>query len=81
MMRVDVDHLPDTIQRELDHVAHVLFEEFAEAMRGKQATHRKMGRIFKLILFGAFAHPDWRERDAGDGLAAFDISSSSIMTS
>lgn len=73
MMRADLDHLPDGIRQELDHVAHVLFEEFVEAVRGKQATHRKMGRILKLILFGAFAHPDWRERDVGNGLAAFDI--------
>jgi HEPN domain-containing protein len=73
MMRADLDHLPEAIRRELEHVVHVLFEEFAEAVRGKQATHRKTGRVLKLILFGAFAHPDWRERDAGDGLAAFDI--------
>lgn len=73
MMRADLDHLPDGIRQELEHVVHVLFEEFAEAMRGKQAAHRKMGRIFKLILFGAFAHRDWRERDVGDGLAASDV--------
>jgi hypothetical protein len=73
MMRADLDHLPEAMRRELDHVARVLFEEFAEAMRGKQAQHRKMGRILKLILFGAFARPDWREGRSGDGLAAFDI--------
>jgi HEPN domain-containing protein len=72
-MRTGVDHLPYAVQEELDHATHILFEEFAEAMSGKQAAHRKAGRILKLILFGAFADPDWSASETGEGIVAFDI--------
>jgi hypothetical protein len=72
-MRTDLDHLPYAVQEELDHATHILFEEFAAAMPGKQAAHRKAGRILKLILFGAFADPDWRASETGEGIVAFDI--------
>jgi HEPN domain-containing protein len=73
MMRADIDHLPETHRHELFCAVDLLFEEFAESLRGKQAAHRKAGRILKLILFGAFAQADWRERDASGDLAGFDI--------
>ncbi|WBO24496.1 HEPN domain-containing protein [Sphingomonas abietis] len=72
-MRTDLDHLPYAVQEELDHATHILFEEFAEAMSGKQAAHRKAGRILKLILFGAFADPDWNASETGESIVAFDI--------
>ena len=52
MMRADLDHLPETHRHELVCAVDLLFEEFAESLRGKQAPHRKAGRILKLILFG-----------------------------
>lgn len=73
MMRADLDHLAETHRHELVRATDLLFEEFAESLRGKQAPHRKAGRILKLILFGTFARDDWWERDAGGEMAAFDI--------
>lgn len=61
------------VQAELARASEILFEEFAEAMRGKQAPHRKAGRILKIILFGTFARAGWRAHDAGEDAAAFDL--------
>jgi HEPN domain-containing protein len=68
MMRTDLDHLPWPIRLELRHVSAIIFEEFAEAIRGKQAVHRKAGRILKLILHGTFARPDWNRTTSLDGI-------------
>lgn len=73
MMRTDLDHLPMSIQAELARASEILFAEFAEALGGKQAPHRKAGRILKIVLFGGFAREDWRARDTGDGATAFDL--------
>jgi HEPN domain-containing protein len=73
MMRTDLDYLPIPIQAELARASEILFGEFAEALRGKQAPHRKAGRILKIILFGTFAREDWRAHDAGEDTAGFDL--------
>jgi len=57
-MRTDLDHLPATKQRELEHVVQVLFEEFSAAQEG--ATGRRTrGRISKIILYGSHARGGW----------------------
>jgi hypothetical protein len=68
MMRNDLDHLPWPMRLELRRVRAIIFEEFAEAIRGKQAVHRKAGRILKLILHGTFALPDWNRTTSLDGI-------------
>jgi predicted nucleotidyltransferase/HEPN domain-containing protein len=57
-MRTDLDHLPASKQRELEHVVQLLFEEFREAQ--EEATgRRKRGRIVKIILYGSHARGGW----------------------
>jgi HEPN domain-containing protein len=68
MMSLSLDHLPRPIRQELRHVCAIVMEEFGEAMRGKQAPHRKAGRILKVILHGSFAHPNWHCLPSCDGI-------------
>jgi predicted nucleotidyltransferase/HEPN domain-containing protein len=57
-MRIDLNHLPITKQRELDRVVEILFQGFREATQ--EATgRRKSARILKVILFGSYARGDW----------------------
>ena len=60
-MKKLIDYLPEAHQQELERVKAILLEEFDEAIRGKQAAHRKAGRILKVI-----AHN--HEVQTGDGL-------------
>lgn len=57
----DLTHLPDTKRRELTRVLKVLFDEFEKATVQKVSTHKKSGRILKVILFGSYARGDWVE--------------------
>lgn len=59
MMRTDLDHLPHGKQRELSRVTEILFEEFADAMKGASSPKKKDGRILKIILFGSYARGTW----------------------
>ncbi|MAC57946.1 MAG: nucleotidyltransferase [Novosphingobium sp.] len=57
-MRIDIDHLPDRNQRELERIVRAIFEEFEDAH--KLATgDRKLARILKVILYGSFARGTW----------------------
>lgn len=68
MMCASLDHLPMPVQQELRHVSAIVRMEFTEAMRGKQAPHRKTGHILKLILHGGFAKPDWNDQPPCDAI-------------
>ena len=57
-MRIDLDHLPATKQRELDRVVEILFDEFGQAIEHATGP-RKGARILKVILFGSHARGDW----------------------
>lgn len=57
----DLTHLPDAKRRELTRVLKVLFDEFDKATVQKVSTHKKSGRILKVILFGSYARGDWVE--------------------
>jgi len=50
-MRRDLDHLPLAKRHELELVTRILFAEFEDALKGRNAPHRKAGRILKLVLF------------------------------
>jgi len=52
-MRRDLDHLPLAKRHELELVPRILFAEFEDALKGRNAPHRKAGRILKLVLFGS----------------------------
>jgi predicted nucleotidyltransferase len=57
-MRTDLDHLPSTKQRELEHIVQVLFEEFSAAQENAKGR-RTRGRIVKIILYGSHARGGW----------------------
>jgi predicted nucleotidyltransferase/HEPN domain-containing protein len=72
-MRTELDHLPDRKKRELEHIVRVLFEEFEDALAGRNAPHRKAGRILKVILFGSYARGDWVEDPVGGYFSDYDL--------
>lgn len=70
MPRTDVDALPSTVQQELHRVTALLFEAFAETMKGRLAEQYREGRILALILHGPSVE---RERDVGPPGEAFPL--------
>lgn len=72
-MRTSLDHLPETKRRELARVVEVLFAEFEDALKGKNAPHRKQGRILKVILFGSYARGDWVDDPVGGYTSDYDL--------
>jgi predicted nucleotidyltransferase/HEPN domain-containing protein len=72
-MRTELNHLPDRKKRELEHVVRVLFEEFEDALAGRNAPHRKAGRLLKVILFGSYARGDWVEDPVGGYFSDYDL--------
>ncbi|HEY0313822.1 MAG TPA: HEPN domain-containing protein [Allosphingosinicella sp.] len=72
-MRSDLDHLPVSKQRELQHVVRVLFEEFEAALKNATQPWKKQGRILKLVLYGSYARGDWVEDHAGGYVSDYDI--------
>ena len=72
-MRDQLDHLPQTAQRELAHVVRVLFEEFDAALRTGTTKWKKQGRIFKIVLYGSYARGDWVSDPVGGYQSDYDI--------
>jgi uncharacterized protein len=72
-MRTDLDTLPDDKQFELKRVVKILFDEFEDALAGRNAPHRKAGRILKIILFGSYARGDWVDDPKGGYFSDYDI--------
>lgn len=72
-MRDQLDHLPQTAQRELAHVVRVLFEEFEAALRTGTTKWKKQGRIFKIVLYGSYARGDWVSDPVGGYQSDYDI--------
>ena len=58
-MKTSLDHLPDAKRHELERIQKILFDEFEDALAGRNAPHRKAGRILKVVLFGSYARGDW----------------------
>ena len=71
-MKTDLDHLPQSKQRELAHVVRVLFEEF-EAATTKSNGFGKVARIFKIVLYGSYARGDWVDDPVGGYTSDYDI--------
>ena len=72
-MRSDLDHLPQSKQRELAHVVRVLIEEFEAAHALGNQKWKKAGRIFKLVLYGSYARGDWVDDPVGGYQSDYDI--------
>lgn len=72
-MRTDLDHLPLAKRHELARIVEILFAEFEDALAGKNAPHRKAGRILKIILFGSYARGDWVSDPKGGYFSDYDL--------
>ena len=72
-MRTDLDHLPLAKRHELTRIVEILFAEFEDALAGKNAPHRKAGRILKIILFGSYARGDWVSDPKGGYFSDYDL--------
>jgi predicted nucleotidyltransferase/HEPN domain-containing protein len=72
-MRNDLDHLPVAKRQELARIVEILFAEFEDALAGKNAPHRKAGRILKIILFGSYARGDWVSDPKGGYFSDYDL--------
>ena len=72
-VKTSLDHLPDAKQRELARVVEILFAEFEDALAGKNAPHRKAGRILKIVLFGSYARSDWVDDPVGGYKSDYDL--------
>ncbi|HEY2359352.1 MAG TPA: HEPN domain-containing protein [Phenylobacterium sp.] len=72
-MKASLDHLPEGKRRELERVVEILFAEFEDALKGRNAPHRKAGRILKIILFGSYARGDWVDDPVGGYKSDYDL--------
>jgi uncharacterized protein len=73
MVRADLDHLPESKRHELKLVVEILFAEFEDALKGRNAPHRKHGRILKVVLYGSYARGDWVNDPEGGYFSDFDL--------
>lgn len=51
----------------------ILMTEFDDALAGRNAPHRKAGRILKIVLFGSYARGDWVDDPVGGYFSDFDL--------
>jgi predicted nucleotidyltransferase/HEPN domain-containing protein len=72
-VKTSLDHLPDAKRRELTRIVEILFAEFEDALKGRNAPHRKAGRILKIILFGSYARGDWVDDPVGGYKSDYDL--------
>lgn len=72
-MRTDLEHLPPAKRHELEAAVRILFEEFADTLAGRNAPHRKAGRILKIVLFGSYARGDWVADPVGGYFSDYDL--------
>lgn len=72
-LRTDLDHLPLVKRHELEQIVRILFAEFADALLGRNAPHRKAGRILKVVLFGSYARGDWVADPDGNYFSDLDL--------
>lgn len=75
-MKIDLDHLPERQQRELERIKTILLEEFDRAIHaggGPTQSWRRDGRILKIILFGSYSREDWVDAPDTGYQSDFDI--------
>jgi predicted nucleotidyltransferase/HEPN domain-containing protein len=72
-VRTELSHLTVAKQNELDAVVRMLFAGFEDALKGRNAPHRKAGRILKVILYGSYARGDWVADPVGGYFSDYDV--------
>ena len=72
-MKTGLEHLPEGKRCELERVAALLREGFAEAIRHRTQPRYREGRLLKIILFGSYARGDWVEDPVGRYFSDYDI--------
>jgi predicted nucleotidyltransferase/HEPN domain-containing protein len=72
-VKTSLDHLSEGKRRELERVVEILFAEFEDALKGRNAPHRKAGRILKVVLFGSYARGDWVDDPVGGYKSDYDL--------
>ena len=58
-MRMSLDHLPESKQRNVARIVETIHEEFEDALKEAKSENRRRGRILKIILFGSYARGTW----------------------
>ncbi len=71
-MKKNLDHLPTSRQRQLEHIVTVLRDEFEQVTKFA-TSERKHGRILKIILFGSYATGKWVNNPAHGYVSDYDI--------
>jgi predicted nucleotidyltransferase/HEPN domain-containing protein len=72
-VKTSLDHLPEAKRTDLARAVEVLFAEFEDALKGRNAPHRKQGRILKVILYGSYAGGDWVDDPVGGYRSDYDL--------
>jgi predicted nucleotidyltransferase/HEPN domain-containing protein len=72
-VKTNLDHLPEGKRRDLELAVEILFAEFEDALKGRNAPHRKQGRILKIVLFGSYARGDWVDDPVGGYKSDYDL--------
>lgn len=72
-MHTGLDHLPAKKQRELAHIVRVIFEEFEAVHATGTQKWRKLGRLFKIVLYGSYARGGWIDDPIGGYKSDYDI--------
>lgn len=58
-MKISLDHLPESKQRNVARIVEIIHEEFEDALREAKSEVKRRGRILKIILFGSYARGTW----------------------
>ncbi len=72
-MKSDADHLPERNQTELDHIQRILLDEFAAAIATATKSHKRNGKVYKIILFGSYARDDWVDEPENGYQSDYDL--------
>ncbi|HTN63638.1 MAG TPA: nucleotidyltransferase and HEPN domain-containing protein [Devosia sp.] len=58
-MKISLDHLPESKQRNVTRIVETIHEEFEDALKEAKSENKRRGRILKIILFGSYARGTW----------------------
>ncbi|WP_313436782.1 HEPN domain-containing protein [Novosphingobium sp.] len=58
-MKTDLGHLSGQKQSDLDRIVQIIFSEFDDLVARATQPWKRRGRILSVILYGAYAAPDW----------------------
>jgi predicted nucleotidyltransferase/HEPN domain-containing protein len=58
-MKISLEHLPESKQRNIARIVEIIHEEFDDALKEAKSEAKRRGRILKIILFGSYAKGTW----------------------